>query len=101
VAFCFYFSEQSVQVFSFLPEEQTHVPPLMIQVISLPLICRKQLPAETLEISHHRYMTNTVVALQESYSKVITNIKYGPHVTWNEPAALLWYRETTWDYEAL
>ena len=42
-----------------------------MQVISLPLICRKQLPAET--------VLDSVVVLQESYSKVAVNTHTHEH----------------------
>jgi len=38
------------------------------------------------------YMTDS---FQESYVKVVVNGKYVPCVTWIQPAALLWCRETT------
>jgi len=44
-----------------------------MQVISQPLICRKQLPPETLEISHHGYVPDSVAAPQETYSEVVVN----------------------------
>jgi len=50
-------------------------------------------------------MTKSVIALQESYSEVVTlNVMFSVDLTlltWIKPAAQLWGRETTWDYKVL